>query len=66
MEAFGVVDEQGWQLWLVVRRHRERPDERADFFARGPAATSGATLLRVAGMRWRVEECLELDRKSVV
>jgi SRSO17 transposase len=62
VEAFGVVDERGWQLWLVVRRHRERPAERAYFFARGPAATAGATLIRVAGMRWRVEECLELSK----
>jgi len=62
VEAFGVVDGRGWQLWLVVRRHRERPDERAYFFARGPAATRPAELIRVAGTRWRVEECLELSK----
>lgn len=58
----GAVDERGWQLWLVVRRHRERTDERAYFFARGPADTSAAELIRVAGARWRVEECLELGK----
>lgn len=62
VEAFGPVDERGWQLWLVVRRHRERPDERAYFFAHGPAATRPAELIRVAGLRWRVEECLELSK----
>jgi SRSO17 transposase len=61
-EAFGAVGERGWQLWLVVRRHRERPDERAYFFARGPAGTRAAELIRVAGLRWRVEECLELGK----
>ena len=62
VRAYGAVDERGWQLWLVARRHRERPDERAYFFARGPAATRPAELIRVAGTRWRVEECLELAK----
>jgi len=62
VRAFGPVDERGWQLWLVARRHRERPGERAYFFARGPASTPAAELIRVAGLRWRVEECLELSK----
>jgi SRSO17 transposase len=62
VRAFGPVDERGWRLWLVVRRHRERPDERAYFFARGPAETRPRVLIRVAGMRWRIEECLELGK----
>jgi len=45
----------GWQLWLLVRRHRERPEERADFFCRGPADTPWTELVRVAGQLWRVE-----------
>jgi SRSO17 transposase len=62
VEAFGAVDARGWQLWLVVRRHRERADERAHFFARGPAATRPAEPIRVAGLRWRAGECLELGK----
>lgn len=62
VRAFGPVDGRGWRLWLVVRRHRERPDERAYFFARGPAVSPPAELIRVAGARWRVEECLELAK----
>ena len=62
VRAFGPADGRGWQLWLVVRRHRERPGERAYFFARGPAATPRGELIRVAGSRWRVEECLELAK----
>lgn len=62
VRAFGAVDERGWRSWLVVRRHRERPDERAYFFAHGPADTPAAELIRVAGTRWRVEECLELGK----
>lgn len=60
--ACGAADDRGWQSWLVVRRHRERADERAYYLARGPAATPAAELVRVAGSRWRVEECLELAK----
>ena len=62
VEAFGAVDGRGWQPWLVVRRHRERPGERAYFFARGPAGTPAAELVRAAGARWAVEECFELAK----
>lgn len=64
VQAFGTLDERRWQLWLVVRRHRERPEERAYFLARGPASTAREVLIGVAGMRWRVEECLELAKND--
>jgi SRSO17 transposase len=64
VRAFGPTDERDWQLWLVVRRHRQRLDDRAYFLARGPAATPRATLIGVAGTRWRVEECLELAKSD--
>jgi len=56
---FGPVDERGWQLWLLVRRHRERHEERAYYLCRGPAATPRRELIRAAGARWPVEECFE-------
>jgi SRSO17 transposase len=59
VRAFGPVGERGWQLWLLVRRHRERPDERAYYLCRGPADTAWRELVRVAGSRWAVEECFE-------
>jgi SRSO17 transposase len=62
VEAFGPVDDRGWQLWLLVRRPRERPDERAYYLCRGPAVTPWRELVRVAGMRWAVEECFELAK----
>jgi SRSO17 transposase len=62
VRPFGGADERGWRLWLAVRRHRDRSDERAYFFARGPADTRPQELIRVAGARWRVEECLELAK----
>jgi SRSO17 transposase len=59
VRAFGPVDERGWQLWLLVRRHREKTDERAYYLCRGPAATPWQELVRVAGSRWAVEEGFE-------
>jgi len=59
VEPFGRVDERGWQLWLLARRHRERKGERAYYLCRGPAATPPGELIRVAGTRWAVEECFE-------
>jgi len=57
VQAHGSVDERGWQLWLLVRRHRERPDERAYYLCRGPASAPWQDLVRVAGKRRAVEEC---------
>ena len=59
VRPFGAVDERGWRLWLLVRRSRERRDERAYYLCRGPAATPWRDLARVAGARWAVEECFE-------
>ena len=59
VEPFGPVDERGWQLWLLVRRHRERTEERAYYLCRGPAATPRRELVRVAGSSWAIEECFE-------
>jgi SRSO17 transposase len=59
VRAFGPADERGWQLWLLVRRHRDRADERAYYLCRGPAGTPWRELVRVAGSRWAVEEGFE-------
>jgi SRSO17 transposase len=56
---FGPVDERGWRLWLLVRRQRQAPHERAYYLCRGPAGTLRRELIRVAGARWPIEECFE-------
>ncbi|WZO96089.1 IS701 family transposase [Isosphaeraceae bacterium EP7] len=58
-ESFGEADARGWRLWLLVRRHCERKDERAYYLCRGPADTPRRELVRVAGSRWAIEECFE-------
>jgi SRSO17 transposase len=53
------------QHWLLIRRHRQDPDDVAYYVAFAPANTSLATLARVAGLRWTVEECFEVAKQAV-
>jgi SRSO17 transposase len=54
-----------WQHWLLIRRNRQDPDDMAYYVVFAPANTSLATLARVAGMRWTVEECFEVAKQAV-
>src|SRR3954469_5404272 len=54
-----------WDHWLLVRRHPSKPDQLAYYVVFGPADTSLATLARVAGRRWAIEECFEVAKQEV-
>jgi SRSO17 transposase len=54
-----------WEHWLLVRRHPSKPDNLAYYVVFGPADTSLATLARVAGRRWAIEECFEVAKQEV-
>src|SRR3954452_25275638 len=54
-----------WEHCLLVRRHPSKPDKLAYYVVFGPADTSLATLARVAGQRWAIEECFELAKQEV-
>jgi SRSO17 transposase len=54
-----------WDHWLLVRRHPSKPDKLAYYVVFGPADTSLATLARVAGRRWAIEECFEVAKQEV-
>jgi SRSO17 transposase len=54
-----------WDHWLLVRRHPSKPDQLAYYVVFGRADTSLATLARVAGRRWAVEECFEVAKQEV-
>ena len=51
--------------WLLVRRSLADPTDLAYYVACGPAATPLATLARVAGRRWAVEERLAIAKGEV-
>jgi SRSO17 transposase len=54
-----------WQHWLLIRRNRTDPDDVTYSVVFAPVNTSLATLARVAGMRWTVEECFEVAKQAV-
>src|SRR4051795_9395664 len=54
-----------WDHWLLVRRSRRDPTDLAYYVVFGPAETSLATLARVAGQRWAIEECFEVAKQEV-
>jgi SRSO17 transposase len=54
-----------WDHWLLVRRHPSKPDQLAYYVVFGPADTPLATLARVAGRRWAIEECFEVAKQEV-
>jgi len=54
-----------WDHWLLVRRHPSKPDQLAYYVVFGPADTPLATLARVAGRRWAIEECFKVAKQEV-
>jgi SRSO17 transposase len=50
---------------LLVRRSLTDPNELAYYVVFGPADVTVPALVRVAGQRWKVEECFELAKTEV-
>ncbi|HYU73337.1 MAG TPA: IS701 family transposase [Ktedonobacteraceae bacterium] len=51
--------------WVLIRRSLSNPSERAYYRVYGPAQSSLAELVRVAGSRWRIEEGYEQAKGEV-
>ena len=49
--------EPGKGYWLLVRRSVAKPGELAYYVCYDPAGTTLEELVRVAGIRWAIEEC---------
>src|SRR5919205_204413 len=54
-----------WDHWLLVRRSCKDPKDLAYYVVFGPDRTTLATLARVAGRRWAIEECFEVAKQEV-
>jgi SRSO17 transposase len=57
--------QQGWKRWLLLRRSISDPSELTAYIAYAPAPTSLAEQVRVAGMRWTVEESIQCAKGEV-
>jgi SRSO17 transposase len=55
----------GQGYWLLARRSIAKPDELAYYVCFGPAETTLEELVRVAGMRWTIEEGFEEAKGEV-
>jgi SRSO17 transposase len=55
----------GFERWVLVRRNRKDPDERAYYLAFAPAGTSLAELAGSAGLRWTIEECFQRAKEEL-
>lgn len=55
----------GWEHWLLVRRSIAKPEELAYYVVFAPEGSRLAELVRVAGSRWAIEECLESAKGEV-
>jgi SRSO17 transposase len=55
----------GWKRWLLLRRSLSDPSEMTAYVAFAPAHTTPADLVRVAGMRWTVEESIQTAKGEV-
>lgn len=53
------------RCWLLMRRSIGDPTELAYYLAYGPKGTPAEELIRVAGRRWRVEDCFEQAKGEV-
>jgi SRSO17 transposase len=47
------------QRWMLARRSISKPDEIAYYLACAPLDATVADLVRVAGCRWKIEECFQ-------
>jgi SRSO17 transposase len=54
-----------FEHWLLVRRSISKPEELAYYVVFAPKGTTLAELVRVAGSRWAIEECLESAKGEV-
>ena len=55
----------GWEHWLLVRRSLADPDDLAYYVCFAPQGTPLQELVRVAGTRWAIEECIEAAKGEV-
>lgn len=60
-----VDDLPGPEVWLVARRSVSHPEEMAYYLSCAPRAVPLQTLVRVAGARYTVEQCIEEAKGEV-
>jgi hypothetical protein len=55
----------GWCRWVLARRSLETPTELAYYVVFAPESTPLVEMVRAAGSRWSIEECIEATKGEV-
>ena len=55
----------GFERWILIRRNRKNPEERAYYFVFARAGTSLSELAGAAGLRWTIEECFQRAKEEL-
>jgi len=55
----------GFERFLLIRRSRRTPAERAYYFCFVPTGAALAELAAVAGLRWTIEECFQRTKSDL-
>ena len=63
--AIRPLREPGKGYWLLVRRSIAQPEELAYYVCYGPGETTLEELVKVAGIRWSIEDCFEEAKGQV-
>ena len=59
------ITDGAFERWVLVRRNRRDPQDRAYYFVFAPTATSLAELAGAAGLRWTIEECFQRAKEEL-
>ena len=59
-----IVD-AGFERWILIRRNRNSPEERAYYFVFSRSGTTLAELAGAAGLRWTIEECFQRAKEEL-
>ncbi|WP_128437475.1 IS701 family transposase, partial [Streptomyces cyaneus] len=57
-------DQPTHQRWVLARRSLARREEIAYYLAYAPSGTTAQTLVRIAGIRWTIEECFQAAKNE--
>lgn len=54
-----------FERWVLIRRNRRDPEDRAYYLVFAPAGTGLAELAGAAGLRWTIEECFQRAKEEL-
>ena len=59
------IVEDGFERWLLIRRNRNNPEERAYYLVFSRIGTALSELAGAAGLRWTIEECFQRAKEEL-